>query len=47
MAIQANRSRQYFNDVRDLIEDVTGKSVTASDSGVTISAAAVRALGLA
>lgn len=45
--IQANRSRQYFDDVRGLIEDVTGESVTASDAGVTISADAVRALGLA
>jgi len=47
LAIQANRSRQYFEDVRDLLEDVTGESVTASDAGVTISADAVRALGLA
>ncbi len=47
LQIQANRSREYFDDVRELIEDVTGESVTASDSGVTISADAVRALGLA
>jgi len=47
LAIQANRSRQYFEDVRELLEDVTGESVTASDAGVTISADAVRALGLA
>jgi len=47
LQIQANRSRQYFEDVRELLEDVTGESVTASDSGVTISADAVRALGLA
>lgn len=47
LAIQANRSRQYFEDVRALLEDVTGESVTASDAGVTISADAVRALGLA
>ncbi|WP_373189965.1 hypothetical protein [Halolamina sp.] len=47
LAIQANRSRQYFEDVRGLLEDVTGESVTASDAGVTISADAVRALGLA
>jgi len=46
LQIQANRSRQYFEDVRDLLEDVTGESVTASDAGVTISADAVRALGL-
>jgi len=47
LQIQANRSRQYFEDVRELLEDVTGESVTASDTGVTISADAVRALGLA
>jgi len=47
LAIQANRSRQYFEDIRELLEDVTGESVTASDAGVTISADAVRALGLA
>ena len=47
LAIQANRSRQYFEDVRELLEDVTGERVTASDAGVTISADAVRALGLA
>jgi len=46
LAIQANRSRQYFEDVRELLEDVTGERVTASDAGVTISADAVRALGL-
>lgn len=45
--IQADRPRQYFEGVRELIEDVTGESVTASDAGVTISADAVRALGLA
>jgi len=47
LAIQSNRSRQYFEDVRELLEDVTGERVTASDAGVTISADAVRALGLA
>jgi len=46
LAIQADRSRQYFDDIRDLIEDVTGEPVTASDAGVTVSADAVRALGL-
>jgi len=44
--IQEARPRQYFEDVRELLEDVTGKRVTASDAGVTISADAVRALGL-
>jgi len=46
LQIQADRSRQYFEDVRELLEDVTGETVTASDAGVTISADAVRALGL-
>jgi len=46
LQIQANRSREYFEDVRELLEDVTGETVTASDAGVTISADAVRALGL-
>jgi len=45
--IVGSRSRQYFEDVRELLEDVTGQPVTASDAGVTISADAVRALGLA
>jgi len=45
--IQGSRTPQYFEDVRELLEDVTGESVTASDAGVTISADAVRALGLA
>lgn len=47
LQIQAARPRPYFEDVRKLVEDVTGESVTASDAGVTISAEAVRALGLA
>jgi len=45
--IVGSRTTQYFKDVRDLLEDVTGQPVTASDAGVTISADAVRALGLA
>jgi len=45
--IQSDRPREYFEDVRELLEDVTGERVTASDAGVTISADAVRALGLA
>jgi len=44
--IQADRPSQYFEDVAALIEDVTRERATASDSGVTISADAVRALGL-
>jgi len=45
--IQTDRARRYFDDVARLIEDATGESVTASDAGVTISADAVRELGLA
>jgi len=45
--IRSNRPRKYFEDVRELVADVTGERVTASDGGVTISADAVRALGLA
>jgi len=45
--IQADRPRQYFVDVAQLIEAVTGETATATDAGVTISADAVRELGLA
>jgi len=45
--IQADRPRSYFGDVASLIETVTGETATASDAGVTISADAVRELGLA
>ncbi len=45
--IQADRPRQYFEDVAELIETVTGKAATVSDIGVTISADAVHELGLA
>jgi len=45
--IQSSRPASYYQEVASLIEDVTGESVTASHSGVTISADAVRALGLA
>ncbi len=45
--IQADRPRQYFADVAELIETVTGKAATVGDAGVTVSADAVRELGLA
>jgi len=45
--IQADRPPQYFSDVAQLIETVTGEAATASDAGVTVSANAVRELGLA
>ncbi len=45
--IQADRPRSYFADVAALIETVTGETATASDAGVTVSADAVRELGLA
>ena len=44
--IQANRGRDYLDGIAALVEDVTGESATSSDRGVTISADAVRALGL-
>lgn len=44
--IQTDRARGYFEAIAELVEDVTGESATASDVGVTISADAVRALGL-
>jgi len=45
--IQADRPREYFADVAQLIEIVTGKAATVSEAGVTVSADAVRELGLA
>ncbi len=45
--IQTDRGPRYFEDVAGLIERVTGETVTASEDGVTISADAVRELGLA
>lgn len=47
MQIHADRPRHYFEDVARLIEEVTGATANASDAGVTISADAVRELGLA
>lgn len=47
LAIQATRPKHYFEDVAALIEVVTGATANASDAGVTISADAVRELGLA
>jgi len=44
--IQTDRGLRYFKDVARLIESVTGAAATASEHGVTISAAAVRELGL-
>ncbi|KPN31105.1 hypothetical protein SY89_01847 [Halolamina pelagica] len=45
--IKTRRSRQYFFDVADLIEEVTGESANVFEQGVTVSADAVRELGLA
>lgn len=47
LAIQVDRPLRYFEDVAQLIEDVTDEKVTASEHGVTISAGAVRKLKLA
>ncbi len=45
--IHTDRPREYFADVAQLIETVTGKAATVSEAGVTVSADAVRELGLA
>jgi hypothetical protein len=45
--VQADRGRAYFEAWARVIEHVTGEPATASDLSVTISAAAVRELGLA
>lgn len=44
MSIQEERPLAYLEELRDLLVDVTGESVTASDHSVTISADAVREL---
>ncbi|WP_256546683.1 hypothetical protein [Halobellus inordinatus] len=44
--IQTSRSASYYREVAELIQSVTGETVTYSNSGVTVSADAVRALGL-
>lgn len=44
--IQTDRGPQYFQDIAKLISDVTEAAVTATPTGVTVPAAAVRALGL-
>lgn len=44
--IQTDRGPRYFKDMARLITDVTGQAVTASETGVTISADAVRELGV-
>lgn len=46
LVIQADRPVRYFNDVAQLIHDVTGETATVTEYGVTISAAAVRALSV-
>lgn len=45
--IGTERPLEFFEDVAALIADVTGEPVTASETGVTISADAVRKLGVA
>lgn len=43
--IQTDRGPQYFQDLAAVIRAVTGERVTVTPTGVTISAAAVRAVG--
>lgn len=42
--IQVDRPEAYYRDLAQLIAAETGEQVTVSDSGITVSAAAVRAL---
>jgi len=44
MVIQEDRSKEYLRGLRELLADVTGKTVTVGDRKVTISADADRAL---
>jgi len=46
MMIQEQRPRTYFDDLRRLLTDMTGESVTIGDGAVTISADAARELGV-
>jgi len=45
MVIQEERSETYLEELRELLADVTGKTVTTGGRTITISADAVRALG--
>ncbi|MFC5134272.1 MULTISPECIES: hypothetical protein [Haloferacaceae] len=47
MVIQEDRSEAYLRGLRELLADVTGKTVTVGNGTVTISADAVRALAAA
>lgn len=44
--IKTRRGQQYFYDVSDLIEGVTGETANVIEEGVSVSADAVRELGL-
>lgn len=44
--IKTRRGDQYFRDVIELIEGVTGEEANRTEQGVSVSAAAVRELGL-
>lgn len=46
MVIQEDRSETYLRGLRELLADVSGKTVTLGNRTVTISADAVRALGV-
>jgi len=47
LRIQEQRPQSYLDDLRRLIAELTGESVTAGDLAVTVSADAARELGLA
>ncbi|WP_435074022.1 hypothetical protein [Halorubrum sp. HHNYT27] len=44
--IQVDRPKSFIDDLRDVLADVLDGRVTASDAGITISADAVRELGV-
>ena len=44
--VQVDRPRSFIEELRELLADVLDESVTTSETGITISAAAVRELGV-
>lgn len=46
MVIREDRSTAYLNELREVLEEVTGETVTMGERTITISADAVRALGI-
>ena len=46
MVIQEDRSKAYLRELKELLTEVTGETVSLGDCTITISADAVRALGI-